>query len=257
MSLRKRFTIKCSKVLVGIISNVLNREELKIIFMYLGRRLGFGLAIPCAKELEALCSGYDFSKNQEKIVVFDVGANIGEYTQATLERFGKVEIYAFEPNPRTCKHLQSKFHRYNNVHVYDYALGSEDTTGFISESRIFDPSSTVTKNSHEGCPVKILKLDSFAIEKNISSIDLLKIDAEGMDLEVLLGAQKLLTEIKVIQFEISPGTIQKAAFKDFFKLLSDTHTLHILAMSGLQRIEKYDFSDEVYWGANFVAFLKN
>lgn len=51
---------------------------------------------------------------------------------------------------------------------------------------------------------KIITLDDYASENNITNIDILKIDTQGFEDKVLIGAKKLLKEnrIKLIQLEL-------------------------------------------------------
>ena len=50
-------------------------------------------------------------------------------------------------------------------------------------------------------PIKIITLDKFIDEKNINSIDILKIDTEGFELNVLRGLNINHAKIKIIYFE--------------------------------------------------------
>src|SRR4051812_13267759 len=42
-------------------------------------------------------------------VLFDVGANVGNYSAALLRQFPAAKIFAFEPNPKSFERLQSRF----------------------------------------------------------------------------------------------------------------------------------------------------
>ena len=50
--------------------------------------------------------------------------------------------------------------------------------------------------------VKTQKLDNFCKSNKISQIDVLKIDVEGSEMEVLMGAKNILKKTKIIQVEI-------------------------------------------------------
>ena len=190
-------------------------------------------------------------------VVFDIGANIGEYTLAVLRNIPEVEVYSFEPNPNTFISLKNSLEGYSSVHLFEFGLGSHNYTGYISESAVNDPSSSI--ENHEGsdtAAVQVRHLMGVVTELKISRIDFIKIDAEGMDYEILLNAKPLIPTIQVIQFEISPKSITRCSLKMFFELLGGTHKIYIFTDKGLREISEYRYSDESYWGANYMAIVK-
>lgn len=257
MPLRNQLQMKLTKKIIDILSFTLDRVSLRHLYIYLGRKLGFGLAVSCEKEVSALLQLNPFRGIKRPIVMFDVGANIGDYTQAVVDTLMEVEVYAFEPNPRTFDYLTQRFREVAKVKVFNYAVGRYSEDGFISESKEYDPSSTVFFSADRGLPIKIVRLKDFVRSRGIQNVDFLKIDAEGMDLEVLLGAEEILSSVTAIQFEISPSSILKSSLGEFFNLLYASHDIYILSYKGLELLPVYEYSDEIYWGANFVAILKN
>ena len=126
-------------------------------------------------------------------VVFDVGCR-GDEVFYALNR--NLDIHLFDPIDRGIK--TGKF---NN-----YALGAEKGMGvFYNEySSLLKRNFTGKKWAgvkHTNLPVKIDTVDNYCSENGIKKIDLLKIDAEGSDLNVILGAAKMLPFVKYIQFE--------------------------------------------------------
>jgi FkbM family methyltransferase len=127
--------------------------------------------------------------NQES-VVGDVGAHIGIMT-IPFALHAK-EVHSFEPVPATRETLEKNISINNltNVKVYPYALGAQEREEFAhSESAIDAAQYTVLTESHadSDISVQVKRLDNL-----IEHADLLKIDAEGMEISVLEGAQKLL-----------------------------------------------------------------
>jgi FkbM family methyltransferase len=72
-------------------------------------------------------------------------------------------------------------------------------------------------------PIQVITLDSFIDKHNIQSIDLLKIDTEGYELNVLKGASKYSQKIKLIYFEhhYDDMIIKNYKFGDIHNLLKE------------------------------------
>lgn len=140
---------------------------------------------------------------KDKTCVFDIGANIGYYTflaAALLESRGVV--YAFEPSPDVFQILSHNAHlnELANVVLNQAALCAEDGTG-----RLFLPS-TEEGDSHQtnasliegfmsqqgAISVKTLRFDTYCAKAGIKKVDLIKIDVEGVELQVLQGMGELL-----------------------------------------------------------------
>ena len=98
---------------------------------------------------------------------------------------------------------------------------------------------------------------STAPEHGVDKIDLLKIDVEGFELQVLLGAQRMLSEgrIDAIQFEFTQLNVVSRVFvDDFFRLLGTGYTLHRLLPHGLMpMIDKNHWSNEQFGYQNLFA----
>src|SRR3954468_16629026 len=108
----------------------------------------------------------------------------------------------------------------------------------------------------EGRVVPGTRLDPEATRLGLDHIDLLKIDAEGYDLHVLRGAQRLLKEqrIDVIQFEYGEawpyaGSTLSAAYQ-----LLEGAGYQVFALKGEQLVKvDYQLYGEYFRYTNFVA----
>ena len=145
----------------------------------------------------------------ECAVVFDVGANVGEWCSLALKLNPNLLIHCFEPCKNTYAHLKNRFDSSDNVIINQIALGSNDG---ITKINVYNDLAgtnsiiyrdTLRSNNSTTESIKECRLDSYCIEQSISEIDLLKIDVEGFELEVLKGATNMLKSgrIKSIQFE--------------------------------------------------------
>jgi FkbM family methyltransferase len=134
-------------------------------------------------------------------VAVDVGANIGTTVLAASRCVGASgKVYAFEAHPRTFNYLKGNIalNKIKNVQPINTAVGNSVGTVFFSDTKRDDMNSVVNYNS--GVEVSIDKLDHLIPEDE--DIALLKIDVEGYEKFVLLGAEELLERTACVYFEV-------------------------------------------------------
>lgn len=204
-----------------------------------------------------------------KLVIFDVGANTGRIALSLGKTFPKAEIYAFEPNPKTFIELERNAVSRN---IVCHAKGLSDKQGMLD---IFSSSNEIESEhtclypevlSHfhqyddiESYSVVIDTIDCFCSQKSIPHIDFLKIDTEGHELSVLIGAKQMLgsNKIDIILFEFNEmNVISRTFWRDFFNLLSPRYNLFRVHGYRLSPITKYDPKDEVFLFQNYIAIRK-
>lgn len=146
-------------------------------------------------------------------VIFDVGANDGDYGREIRDSGYKGLIVSFEPNPAAYKRLLTATANDSNWITYPLALGEIDghLELSIAENDVMSSLKELTTfgkdtgaNPVSQALVKITRLDSFLklhpeLMKNIY----LKIDTQGYEIEVLRGAGKKLEDILAVQTEIA------------------------------------------------------
>lgn len=196
-------------------------------------------------------------------IVFDVGANVGDWAEQVLKINPEAVIHAFEPSQPTYKELLAR--QLQNVICHNCAMGQER-----GQSKIFRYENASSHNSlyprHDKTydsieTVEIDTLDGYCVERQIDLIDYLKIDTEGHELSVLQGAKALLAtgRIRIIQFEYGNNYIDARVFlKDIFELLQplNYHIYKIMPKS-LLHIPEYHHAHEVFIYANYAAIHRN
>lgn len=194
-------------------------------------------------------------------VVFDVGANKGEWTELALNLNPSAEVHCFEPIQDMFKQLQMKNFP-PNVHTNPAGLSSEKgtkeiyldvlslyaRTGLKTGWGIASPGKTEQ--------IQVTTLDEYCLEKNIDQIDFLKCDVEGHEYAVFQGAERMLREerIKRIQFEYGGCNIDaRVMLKDIFELFSGSrYTFYKLMPRQWIKIDEYDQRLENYVYKNFA-----
>ena len=207
--------------------------------------------------------------NAKKGVIFDVGANVGSYSKSLRELNSNVEIYCFEPHPRTFKQLLSNVTDLK-INSFNVGVGSADGVLKLYDYANDDGSShaslykDVIEQIHNGQviahEVTVIPLDTFVSEHKIDRVALLKIDTEGHELEVLKGFQQFIISNKVdlIHFEFNEMNIaSRVFFKDFWDFLPNYDFFRMLP-NGLIPIKNYSpVFCEIFAYQNIVAKLKH
>jgi FkbM family methyltransferase len=146
----------------------------------------------------------------------DVGANIGYYS--LLAAPASDQVYSFEPDPRVISCLEKNLSQFQNCHLIKEALFSSPGTMELSLDSRSELNSLV-RESVEGntISVKVNTLDNLMTEYPSLSVSCIKTDAEGADLDILLGGKNLLIrdqplvfseaypDVKLLQFIESIG----------------------------------------------------
>jgi FkbM family methyltransferase len=142
-------------------------------------------------------------------IVFDIGSNKGDWADILARN---VQMILFEPNTILLHYSMIRFDTLTSVAYFNFGIGAEDkevdfyyfTNHNNGLSSIYyNPYYDELKLPMKKGKIKIKTLDSWcAPDINIAMI---KIDVEGADFDVLLGAERLLSErrIKFIQIEYS------------------------------------------------------
>jgi FkbM family methyltransferase len=131
-------------------------------------------------------------------VVFDVGANVGQSALTYLHEFPRAEIFSFEPVAATYQQLVAATSQFPRVHPYQLGMGREAGEVLIHVSPESHTNSIVTSRPEDHLETITLEtITGFAEKHRLETIDFLKVDTEGFDLEVLAGAKPLLQQQRV------------------------------------------------------------
>jgi FkbM family methyltransferase len=142
-------------------------------------------------------------------LALDVGANLGIYAFALAQRAGRVE--AFEPNPAVAAIAGRMLGSHATVRVQaasDEAGGRVFRVPLSASGDVLHFSGNLGGahdqfSRHQEYQVEAVTLDSFGYQ----DVSLLKVDAEGHEREVLLGARDLLRRCRpFLIVELLSGT---------------------------------------------------
>jgi len=210
-----------------------------------------------------------YLKDKTIKTIFDVDANKGNYSKEIMELNSNVELYAFEPHPKTFKELQEVADEFS-FKVFNVGVGDKNETLKIYDYKERDGSShasiykdvieKIHKKESVAHKINIIKLDDFAKEYKVNKIDLLKIDTEGNELKVLKGASELIknNKIDVIHFEFNEMNVySRVFFRDFYELLINYNFFRMLP-DGLIFLSEYNpIYQEIFAYQNIVTIKKD
>lgn len=136
-------------------------------------------------------------------IVLDIGAHIGAFTIPTARRVAKV--FAFEPQEDVREVLQKnlEINDIRNVEVLPYAVGWKSGVGKYT-SQPTDNGSVGLRNEGEK-EVRVVSLD----ELDLPPMDFIKVDVEGMELQVLAGARDTIIRCRPTLFLERPTNDDK------------------------------------------------
>ena len=149
------------------------------------------------------------------MIVFDVGANIGEWTLTMANGVGaQGRVYSFEPTPFLFDALNKTVvaNQFNQVIVSPYALSDKSKTmDFYIQydenelldarlSRLDSPADfkewITDANKAKKIQVKTITLDEFSVKEKLERLDFIKIDAEGYESAIVEGGLTVLKKFR-------------------------------------------------------------
>lgn len=207
------------------------------------------------------------SEIHENSIVFDVGANRGDWGIEILKLDRGCNLFCFEPNEKIIRELNANLSIYSNkFKIINSGLSREELSldyydyENFNELSSFNRRLNVEQSLGLGVPnIKSLKcstLDKFCELNGIDFIDFLKVDTEGHELDVLLGSENLLSKGKIskIQFEYGGTYIDSGiTLKQVFELLQK-YDFKIFKL-GEDRELSYSENLENFQYSNFLAKL--
>lgn len=130
-------------------------------------------------------------------VFYDIGANVGYHTCTALKK-GVKTVHAFEPDPVTASVLRLNL-RLNGLmgascQVMEMALGGTTASGIFHRSHVSNSGRSGFRpvDAVASFEVPIETIDALIAARRTPAPTVLKIDVEGLEHEVLLGARRLL-----------------------------------------------------------------
>jgi FkbM family methyltransferase len=194
----------------------------------------------------------------------DVGANLGGWTASFVSGDPTpARGTLIEPNPVACEILRSKF-KDTPYQIVEAAAGPEfGAATFFVQDTVGETSSLVrgaTARVASSITVTVRPVDEILKDLGYESVDFLKIDAEGYDFHVLVGARSLIENqrVKFVQFEYNaPWALAGATLGRAGRFFDDAgYKLFLIKKSGLHELDYAKYGDYFRY-SNFLAVRRD
>ena len=153
------------------------------------------------------------SKKDNSLTIIDIGANIGSVCLKLARIFENSKIFAIEPTNyaynKLLNNLKLNRELENRVFLRQLFITNSKKPDKVWSSWNFD-NTNKKHQKHLGTLKEIkqnsyLKLDQFIKNENLNSVDFIKLDVDGYELDVLTSGEDFLRKNKPIIFiEIAP-----------------------------------------------------
>jgi FkbM family methyltransferase len=192
-------------------------------------------------------------RKNEVATVLDVGANQGQYASRIRAAGFDGRMLSFEPGMKAFLMLKRNSRSDRRWSCYNVAIGRAETEAVLNVSANSVSSSILSLEAGHvaAAPesrkvaedrVQVRTLDSILSPTNGYAPYWLKIDTQGYEQEVLLGATSVLEQTRLVQLEVSlrPLYVGQASYPEILELLSRSNFIVVDLIPGFRDHETGD-----------------
>jgi FkbM family methyltransferase len=206
--------------------------------------------------------------HRQQPVVFDIGANVGDWTESLLQQMPATKVFMFDPSPGCQAAIREK--NLPGITLIPYAVGENAGQAAYHSSSATDGSASLHVRTdtpfqnlnYVTTTVEICTIDQILVSFKIDFVDFIKMDIEGHELFALRGAKQALASKKIgaLSFEFGCGNINsRTFFRDYWELLTSAgFKIWRITPGGKNILVNEYYEDMEYFrgATNYVAALK-
>lgn len=198
---------------------------------------------------------FDF---QPKHIV-DIGANHGTWTREALIHFPNSHYTLIEPQYWLKSSIQDVIDANPKVQFHAFGAGEKEGTFMFTIVDRDDSCSfrytkeEADKEGFKQVEIPVTTLNNLLAKSDLPIPDIIKIDAEGLDIEVLKGASDFFGKTEI--FMVEAGVVNKMFENSFLNIINfmDEKGYRLYEITDLNR----PFVPKVLWLVELVFVLKN
>ena len=191
--------------------------------------------------------------------IVDVGANHGTWTRETLKYFPDAYYTLLEPQYWMKDSINDLLETNKKVQFNAVGAGAEEGTfNFTIVNRDDSCSFRYTEaeakaEGFEQMVLPVVTLNNLLAKSNLPAPDIIKIDAEGLDIEVLKGTSNYFGQTEIFMVEV--GVVNKEFDNSFLKMINymDSNGYILFEITDINR----PLVPAILWLAELVFVKKN
>jgi FkbM family methyltransferase len=198
---------------------------------------------------------YDLPLQKKPQTILDGGANVGFAAVRFAQLFPDAKIVAVEPDLGNLALLKLNTARYQNIHVVDAALWSQDSFVELEDPGMAEHAFRVAGLASSGAPslrrVRALSIGTVASEASVGGFDLVKLDIEGAEKEVLRD-RTWLAPCQVLVVELHDRFVAGCS-KQFYHAIDDFAGDYLMGENTIAFRRGWiadKFIEQGYWAAS-------
>ena len=172
-------------------------------------------------------------------VVFDVGANCGLFSAFAAQRLPDAELHIFEPSADLLPYI--RLNCCGKAKVNQVAVGSLSGPATLFVNPQSQQTNSLSRDavalfcdgsSIEQSRVELIRLDDYCQANAITTVDVLKVDVQGLEAQVLEGASGVLDQVRLVLLEstwLEPSSVACVS-----RLISEHRFSHVGVVSPVQ-----------------------
>jgi FkbM family methyltransferase len=228
----------------------------------------FGKGSGCGWDIGAEVKAAVGRIHRPRPIVFDVGANVGAWSERLLTAIPDAKVYMFDPSPGCEAAIRQK--ALPGVTFFPCAIGEIAEQKNYYSSSVTDGSASLhprrdtplRDRTYQQSTVEVRTLDEVIQSESIECVDFMKMDIEGHELSALKGAGRSLAsgKIRALSFEFGCGNVNsKTFFHDFWELLTGANFVIFRITPGGRDILIDDYYEDMEYFrgvSNYLAEIK-
>jgi FkbM family methyltransferase len=198
-------------------------------------------------------------------MVFDVGANFGDWSEEAVAVWPNCQVHAFEVAPLTYQGLGERFKNSPNCNRVTLNCFGLSDVGGAREMYYYPEHPELTCDMHRhdtevAMPfeAQLIRGDEYCESRHIDAVDFLKIDVEGSEYRVMKGFSERLSAQKIhcVQFEYGAFSTQtRFLLGDYYSLLSQSYWIGKIFPTYVD-FQDYHWTMENFHFANYCCVSK-